>query len=185
MTRTNATSACFFCKKRHQKCLRLSEGSLCTNCQKHNHECIPVPGNKRGPKPRGLRSRSANFQPYPSYGTIQNTFVNQDESTQNNPNFSYSHEQNSFSSDSALNINPFEISINQFPLFSSPSSSYIHDEETTSSFFEIQFHSHNNTITTTYNVNPYGTVDTFHNTFPFIHNEQTPNHEQTSSFINK
>ncbi|CAG8834515.1 7037_t:CDS:1, partial [Racocetra persica] len=56
MPRTNATSACMICKKRHEKCLRPSEGQICTNCEKNNRDCIPVPGNKRGPKPRGLRS---------------------------------------------------------------------------------------------------------------------------------
>ncbi|CAG8692881.1 12983_t:CDS:1, partial [Racocetra fulgida] len=238
-TRTNATSACMTCKKRHERCLRLSEGQICTNCEKHNRDCIPVPGNKRGPKPRGLRSRSTNFQPYPninSYGAteiFQNTFVNQspssyysfvhDESMPNHernitffPNsFSTSYyfeaphsynEQNSFSSylsdsvgislpynnvmNTSLNINPFEItetfqntSINKSPSLSSSSSSFIHDEQepnnepyitssfnsfstgcsNDSSFFETQ-HSHNNGITTTFNITPYGTADAFQNT---------------------
>ncbi|RIB07491.1 hypothetical protein C2G38_2214285 [Gigaspora rosea] len=77
MPRINATLACKYCQKRHERCERLSEKHTCMNRRKRSRLCISVPGYKRGPKTRKLI-----MEPFPNinhYGTIetfQNTFIN-------------------------------------------------------------------------------------------------------------
>ncbi|CAG8570767.1 3213_t:CDS:1 [Cetraspora pellucida] len=183
MLRTNATSACITCKERHERCLRPSEGQICTNCKKYNRNCIPVPGRKRGPKPRRFRPRPANFQPFPSINpyrtteTFQNPYVNQslpsyysfvhDESMpyheRNNtlpPNtFSTSYSTDFFFR-APLNVNPYEITQtfqNAFINDQNSFPSYLNDS------FEISL-PYNNVINTPLNINPFEITDTFRNT---------------------
>ncbi|CAG8550909.1 10486_t:CDS:1 [Cetraspora pellucida] len=63
-TRTNTTLACIYCQRRHEKCERLLEEEICTNCRKHNRLCVFIHGNKRGPKPRIQNTGLVNLQAF-------------------------------------------------------------------------------------------------------------------------
>ncbi|CAG8789567.1 43496_t:CDS:2 [Gigaspora margarita] len=147
MPRTNATLACIYCQKRHEKCERIPEEHTCVNCKKRNHPCISVPGYKRGPKPRRLIMEPypninpymiteprrlimepfPNINPYETTETFQNTFIKQ-------PSLSYS----------PFVPGVFMPNITLFPT--------------------NDLHSYNNTITTL-PINPYETTKPLQNTF--------------------
>ncbi|KAF0487841.1 hypothetical protein F8M41_022472 [Gigaspora margarita] len=225
MPRTNATLACKYCQKRHDRCERLSEEHTCMNCRKRNRPCISVPGYKRGPKTRKLiMELFPNFNPYETTETFQNTFINE-------PSLSYfpfvhgvfmpnitlfpTNDLHSYNNTiTTLPINPYGTTKPLQNTFINQSSSYNNDEpkikndqniapssdsfstscSDNSFFFEIQ-HSYDNAITIS-NIDPYGTFETFQTMFinqspsslsssSFIHDEPEPNNEQNiTSFSN-
>ncbi|CAG8835523.1 31349_t:CDS:2, partial [Gigaspora margarita] len=77
MPRINATLACKYCQKRHERCERLSEEHTCMNYRKRSRLCISFPGYKRRSKTRKLIMEPfPNINPYGTTETFQNTFIN-------------------------------------------------------------------------------------------------------------
>ncbi|CAG8513581.1 22089_t:CDS:2 [Gigaspora rosea] len=225
MPRINATLACKYCQKRHERCERLSEKHTCMNRRKRSRLCISVPGYKRGPKTRKLI-----MEPFPNinhYGTIetfQNTFINK-------PSLSYFpfvhgvfmpnitlfptndlFFRTLYSYNNTI-INPYRTTKTLQNTFINQSSSYNNDEpelnndqnitpssdsfstscSNDSFFFETQ-HSYDKIITIP-NIDPYGIIEAFQNMFinqspsspsiSFIHDESESNNEQNiTSFSN-
>ncbi|CAG8744598.1 12939_t:CDS:2 [Gigaspora rosea] len=144
MPRTNATLACIYCQKRHERCERIPEERTCVNCRKRNRPCISVPGYKRGPKPRRLIMEPfPNITPYGTTEPIMEPFPNI------NPYETTETSQNTFIKQPSLSYSPFVPGVFMPNITLFPTN---------------DLHSYNNTISTL-PINPYGTTKPLQNTF--------------------